>query len=80
MNEQPQQPQQQPNPALELPAMQFTQQVKESIEILRDNHNKMAEKLNTVIEEINQLKEFLTYNNKSYRKFYHKIHLKSKFK
>lgn len=82
MNEQPQQPQapKQPNPALELPAMKFTQQVKESIQILKDNNNKMAEKLNDVIEEINDIKDFLTYNNKWYRKFYRNKHLKNKFK
>ena len=79
MNEIPQAPTQ-PNPALELPAMKFTQQVKDSMEILKANHNKMAAKLDEVIKEVNELKEFLTFNNKWYRKFYHKNHLKSKFK
>lgn len=80
MNEIPPQAPTQPNKALELPAMKFTQQVKDSMEILKANHNKMAAKLDEVIKEVNELKEFLTFNNKWYRKFYHKNHLKSKFK
>ena len=79
MNEQPQPPTQ-PNPALDLPAMNFTQQVKDSMEILKANHNKMAAKLDEIIKEVNEMKEFLTFNNKWYRRFYHKKHLKNKFK
>ena len=69
----------QPNPALELPAMKFTQQVKESIEILKDNHNKMAIKLDEIVKEVNELREFLTFTNKWYRKFYRQKHLKKKY-
>ena len=83
MNEQPQlpqqQPQQQPNKALELPAMKFTQQVKDSMEILKANHNKMAAKLDEIIKEVNEMKEFLTFTNKWYRKFYRQKHLKKKY-
>ena len=82
MNEQPQEPQhapQQPNPALELPTMNFMQQVKESMEILKANHNKMATKLDEIIKEVNEMKEFLTFTNKWYRKFYRQKHLKKKY-
>ncbi len=79
MNEQAQSSTQ-PNKALELPTATFIKQVKDSMEILKDNHNKMAEKLNDVVQEINEMKEFLTYTNKWYRKFYYKKHLKTKFK
>lgn len=78
MNEIPQAPQQ-PNPALELPAMKFTQQVKDSMEILKANHNKMAAKLDEIIKEVNEMKDFLTFTNKWYRKFYRQKHLKKKY-
>lgn len=62
------------------PITMFMKNTKESVEILKNNHNKMADKLNDTIKEINEIKEFLTFNNKRYRKFYHKKHLKNKFK
>ena len=59
--------------------MNFIQQVKESMEILKANHNKMAAKLDEVIKETNEMKEFLTFTNKWYRKFYRQKHLKKKY-
>lgn len=72
----------QPPPQQQVPStlQMFMKNTKESVEILKNNHNKMADKLNDTIKEINEIKEFLTFNNKRYRKFYHKKHLKNKFK
>lgn len=76
MAEQPPIPPKVPQPSLTM----FMKNTKQSVEILKNNHNEMANKLDEVIVEINELKEFLTYTNKWYRKFYHKKHLKNKFK
>ena len=76
MAEQPQPPISPPQSTLSM----FMKNTKDSIEILKDNHNQMAKKLNDVVDEINELKEFLTFTNKWYRRFIHKRHLKNKFK
>ena len=76
MAEQPPIPPKVPQPSLNM----FMDNTKKSIEILKNNHNEMAKKLDEVIVELNEIKEFLTFNNKRYRKFYHKKHLKNKFK
>lgn len=60
--------------------------IKASFEEFKKKHNQIAESLDKIEKaqstlnlEIAEIKEFLTFTNKRYRKFYHKKHLKNKF-
>ena len=61
--------------------------IQASFEEFKTKHNQIASgfeelegKYEELIAEFKEIKEFLTFTSKPYRKFYHKRHLKSKFK
>ncbi len=79
--------QQQPQPPRPNPFVKFQEEIKQSFETFKAKHNEIAEtltkleeKFTELNEKYNELSEFLTFNNKRYRKFFHKKHLKNKFK
>lgn len=76
-----------PQPPLPSPFTKMQNEIKASFEEFKKKHNQIAEgmkDLEAQNEELKaefaEIKEFLTFTSKRYRKFYHKKHLKSKFK
>lgn len=72
---------------LPTPFTKMQDEIKQSFEEFKTKHNAIALKLDELIArdeerqaEINEIIEFLTFTNRRYRKFFHKKHLKSKFK
>lgn len=85
--ENPNNPPQPPVKPLPTPFTKMQKEIKDSFEEFKKKHNAIALKLEDLIArdeerqaEINEISEFLTFTNKRYRKFFHKKHLKSKFK
>lgn len=69
------------------PFSKFNVDVKKSFEEFKEKHNQIANTLTKLEKEFADLKinleeitEFLTFTNRKYRRFFHKKHLKNKFK
>jgi len=76
-----------PQPPLPSPFSKMQQEIKDSFEEFKKKHNTIAKgfkeleaRNEELLAEFNEIKEFLTFTSKRYRKFYHKKHLKNKFK
>lgn len=68
------------------PMARFSADVKKSIEILKDKHNESAKaiellqtKFNDLKLQVDELKNFLTFNSYKYRKFINKVEHQSKY-
>ncbi len=83
--ENPNQPKQ-PQPPIPTPFQKINKEIKASFEKFKTKHNQIAEGMKTqeaLMEELQaefaEIKEFLTFTNKRYRKFLIKEHIKKKY-
>ena len=66
-------------PLVENPLTVFTQNFKESVEMIKKKHNEVAQVVEKLLVKQDEFEKFLIFNSRKYRKFVNKNKFKNKY-